>query len=100
MKEDPKSYIRFIHNSLSLCPGWGGASRLIQIVGRQNALQILLKAEKMNAHQAYDLGLVNSITTQDGLEGAFSFLEEYTRYNVNSTQAIKKLIASTNKEDG
>ena len=47
MKEDPKSYIRFIHNSLSLCPGWGGASRLIQIVGRQNALQILLKAEQV-----------------------------------------------------
>ena len=53
----------------------------------------------MNAHQACDLGLVNSITTQDGLDGAFSFLEEYTRFNINSTQAIKKLVASTTVDE-
>ena len=97
MKEDEKSYIRFIHNRLSLCPGWGGASRLIQIVGRQKALQILLKAEKLHAREACELGLVNSITTKEGLEGAFSFLEEYTQFNINSTQAIKKLVASSSE---
>ena len=45
MVSQEKSYIRFIHNSLSLCPGWGGASRLTQIIGRKSALRVMLGAE-------------------------------------------------------
>lgn len=94
MKEGEKSYIRFIHNRLSLCQGWGGASRLTQILGRKKALQVLLQAEKLHAAKAFELGFVDDILTGDALEGAKTFLSEYTQYNVNSTRAIKRLVAS------
>ena len=98
MKSGDKSYIRFIHNKLSLCPGWGGASRLTQIVGRKTALDVLLKAEKMHAPKAHSIGLVDDIIDGDALEGAKKFLEEYTQFNVNSTRAIKRLVASRKRE--
>lgn len=94
MKDGEKSYIRFIHNKLSLCQGWGGASRLTQILGRKKALQVLLQAEKLHAAKAYELGFVDDIITGDALEGAKTFLADYTQYNVNSTRAIKRLVAS------
>lgn len=94
MTSTEKSYIRFIHNKLSLCPGWGGASRLTQILGRKKALQVLLQAEKLSASNAHDLGLVDDIILGDGYKGAMTFLEDYTHFNVNSTRAIKRIVAS------
>lgn len=94
MTSTEKSYIRFIHNKLSLCPGWGGGSRLTQIVGRKQALKIMLQAEKLSAAKAFEYGIVDDIIQGDGMTGALRFIEEYTQFNVNSTRAIKKIVAS------
>ena len=83
MTNSEKSYIRFIHHRLSLCPGWGGGSRLVQIIGRNQA------------PKAYELGIVDDILTGDPMKGAKAFLDLYTDYNVNSTRAIKSLVASS-----
>lgn len=96
MVSQEKSYIRFIHNSLSLCPGWGGASRLTQIIGRKSALRVMLGAEKLSAAKAFELGLVDDIVTGDGMEGAKRFLFDFTQYNPTSSQAIKQMVASRN----
>ena len=47
MTNSEKSYIRFIHHRLSLCPGWGGDLRLVQVIERNQALKVLLQAEKL-----------------------------------------------------
>lgn len=95
MTNSEKSYIRFIHHRLSLCPGWGGGSRLVQIIGRNQALKVLLQAEKLPAPKAYELGIVDDILTGDPMKGTKAFLDLYTDYNVNSTRAIKSLVASS-----
>ena len=94
MTNTEKSYIRFIHHRLSLCPGWGGGSRLVQIIGRKEALKVMLQAEKLPAPKAYELGIVDEIIAGDGIKAAKEFLDVYTDYNVNSTRAIKSLVAS------
>lgn len=94
MTSTEKSYIRFIHNKLSLCPGWGGGSRLTQIIGRKKALEVMLQAEKLSAAKAYEYGIVDDIIQGNGYDGAMNFLEQYTQFNVNSTRAIKKIVAS------
>ena len=99
MPKTEKTYIRFIHNRLSLCPGWGGASRLVQIIGRKAALRVLLQAEKLDALSAYEIGIVDEIISGESLEAAKKFLEKYTQFNVNSTRAIKKLVASKNMKE-
>lgn len=100
MASQEKSYIRFIHNSLSLCPGWGGASRLTQIIGRKAALRVLLEAEKLSATKAHELGLVDDIVTGDGMAEAKRFLFEFTLYDPTSSQSIKRMVASRRGAEG
>ena len=41
--------------------GWGGANRLLRIVGRSRALMLLLTGDVIDAHRAFDLGLVDIV---------------------------------------
>jgi len=53
--------------NLGLIAGYGGTQRLIQYIGKSKAIELHLTADMINAHQALDLGLVNYVTTLDGL---------------------------------
>jgi enoyl-CoA hydratase len=47
--------------ALGLITGWGGTQRLPRIVGRSRALEMFIAAEKVNAHRAMQLGLVETV---------------------------------------
>lgn len=47
--------------ALGLITGWGGTQRLPRLVGKANALQIFVAAEKITATQALAMGLVDAI---------------------------------------
>src|SRR5258705_1845939 len=53
--------------NLGLIPGYGGTQRLVQLVGKGNALELLMSGNMIDAHKAKELGLVNHITTADTL---------------------------------
>lgn len=44
---------------MGVSPGWGGGARLVRLVGRQRALQMLGTAEKLNLNEAIQCGLVD-----------------------------------------
>jgi ethylmalonyl-CoA/methylmalonyl-CoA decarboxylase len=44
---------------MGLSPGWGGGSRLVKLVGRQKALEILLQCKRMNLTESLKCGLAN-----------------------------------------
>jgi enoyl-CoA hydratase len=46
---------------LGICPGYGGTQRLARLVGKGRALQLLLTAEMIDAHEALRIGLVNRV---------------------------------------
>src|SRR2546428_3055204 len=46
---------------LGIAPGYGGTQRLPRIVGKGNALFLILTAEMIDAQEAYRIGLVNKI---------------------------------------
>jgi ethylmalonyl-CoA/methylmalonyl-CoA decarboxylase len=52
--------IQFVHTRLGAAPGWGGAARLAQDVGRSSALKLLLLAEKLDADAIMRLGLAHA----------------------------------------
>jgi len=52
---------------LGVIPGFGGTQRLPRLVGVGRALQLLLSAEMIDAHEAYRIGLVNEIVGADRL---------------------------------
>jgi enoyl-CoA hydratase/carnithine racemase len=47
--------------ALGLITGWGGTQRLPHLIGKARALELFVAAEKLNAHQALRIGLVDAV---------------------------------------
>lgn len=52
---------------LGIIPGYGGTQRLIQLIGKGKATELLLTGDLINAEEAYRLGLVNYVTEPEHL---------------------------------
>lgn len=53
--------------NLGLVPGYGGTQRLVQLIGKGRALEMLLSANMIDAQTALQLGLVNHVVEPDDL---------------------------------
>jgi len=53
--------------NLGLIPGYGGTQRLVQLIGKGKAMELLMTAGMIDANEAKALGLVNYVTTADTL---------------------------------
>ena len=53
--------------NLGLIPGYGGTQRLVQLIGKGRALELLMSGNMLDAHEAKEMGLVNHITGVDNL---------------------------------
>ncbi len=53
--------------NLGLIPGYGGTQRLVQLIGKGKAMELLMSAGMIDANEAKQLGLVNYVTTADTL---------------------------------
>src|SRR6478672_1451436 len=49
--------------NLGLIPGYGGTQRLVQLIGKGKAIELLIGAGMIDAPEAKTLGLVNYVTT-------------------------------------
>lgn len=75
---------------LGLIPGYGGTQRLVQLVGKGKAMELLMSAEMIDAQEAYRLGLVNYVTAPgDLLNKANELMQKIIR---QSPQAIAGVI--------
>lgn len=62
--------------NLGLIPGYGGTQRLVQLIGKGKAMEMLMSAHMIDANEAKQLGLVNYVTTSETLlEHAIKILE-------------------------
>ena len=57
--------IRFVQVKMGLTPGWGGGAKLLRLLGKQKALQLLGKGEKVDLSYALQLGLVDGELPHD-----------------------------------
>jgi enoyl-CoA hydratase len=55
--------------NLGIIPGYGGTQRLTQLVGKGKALELIMTGDIITAAEAYQLGLVNLVVSQDHLLG-------------------------------
>ena len=53
--------IGFVQAKMGLVTGWGGGTRLIQLVGRQSALTLLSTAKVLSWREAIDIGLADAV---------------------------------------
>lgn len=53
--------------NLGLIPGYGGTQRLVQLIGKGRAIELLLTGNMIDANQALQYGLVNHVVSQEEL---------------------------------
>ncbi len=51
--------------NLGIIPGMGGTQRLTRLIGRANALRLILTGEQIPAQEAYRIGLVDAVVPGD-----------------------------------
>lgn len=71
-----KAQLGFTQGRFYLPPGWGGMTRLVELVGRSTALEWLGKQEIIDAETAKQQGLINHVVSSDDLE---SFTMEWAQ---------------------
>ena len=73
----------------AIIPGGGGTQRLPRAIPFRRALEVLLTGDRLNAQQAYDLGLVNRVVKP---EDVMSTAEELAnKINANGPLAVRAI---------
>jgi enoyl-CoA hydratase/carnithine racemase len=61
----------------ALCTGWGGTGRMVNQLGQARALDLLLTARILSAHEAQQIGLVQQVVADGvGLDTAVAHLAQ------------------------
>ncbi len=61
MVDHPKAVIGLTELNLGIIPGWGGTQRLMRVVGKAQALDMILFSKRLTAQEALKIGLINKI---------------------------------------
>jgi enoyl-CoA hydratase len=65
-----KAQIGLPEVSLGIIPGYGGTQRMVRLLGKGKALELICTAERINAAEAEKIGLVNKVVAPDQLLAA------------------------------
>eukprot|EP00605_Chrysophyceae_sp_TOSAG23-4_P002506 GSChrysophyteH1.ASY1.ANO1.2769.1 assembled CDS len=92
----PAPFIQSVHARIGAAPGWGGARRLVSIVGRQHALNMLGTSAKIYPEHAVDIGLVDSLYVadegEDCVEVGYQYLSPFLKQRYSgSVKAMKEI---------
>jgi enoyl-CoA hydratase/carnithine racemase len=86
---------------LGLIPGWGGTQLLTRLIGVHRALELILTAGRLDAAEAYRLGVVNRIRpAADVVPDALAWAEELTHRAPHALAAAKTAVRAAGTESG
>ena len=80
--------------NLGVPPGYGGTQRLVQLIGKSKALELLLTADVISAHSALEYGLVTDVVPMEDLIPRCK--EILNKIATKSPMAVAKVIACLN----
>lgn len=80
--------------NLGIIPGYGGTQRLVQLVGKGKAMELMLTTDMLTAEEAQQLGLVNHVTAPEDLIAKAE--EIINKIKTKSPSAVTGVIRSVN----
>ena len=93
--DTPETQLGMPESKLGLMPGWGGTQRLIEIVGVENGLPMLLDGEAISCSRALEIKLVDALLDANQCETQISkFISQLPRQS-ESTLLGQKLPVDT-----
>lgn len=81
--------------NLGLIPGYGGTQRLVQLIGKGKAMELLMTADMIKADEAKALGLVNHVFAAEELIAKTK--EILVKIQTKAPLALAKVIALVNE---
>lgn len=90
----PQARFSFAQTKVGLTTGWGGTARLVHLLGRSRALELLLTARLFDAPEAYRLGFVHRVLPpdEDSLTAALNWAAELNQLPATALAAAKALV--------
>jgi len=80
--------------SWGLLPGWGGTQRLPWIVGRSDAMKILMTGDIFDAAEAYRMGMVSEVYPADEfMDKSYGLAKKIAANGIDNIHYIKRCIA-------
>jgi enoyl-CoA hydratase/carnithine racemase len=67
MVNTEKARIGLTELNLGIIPGWGGTQRMMTVLGKKKAMDMILFSKKLNAVEALEIGLVDKLSTPENL---------------------------------
>jgi enoyl-CoA hydratase/carnithine racemase len=88
----PDAKLGFPQSRLGLIPGWNGAQRLVEAVGRSTAVKLLYSGETIGAADALRLGLIDELSDGQSAErqalGFVKRLESVAPLSLGATKSV------------
>lgn len=79
--------------NLGIFPGFGGTQRLSRLIGRNRAKELIYTAKMLSAQEAFDLGIINKLTSGADLLGeAEKTLREILKKGPVAIELAKKAV--------
>eukprot|EP00898_Chlorokybus_atmophyticus_P000704 jgi/Chlat1/1634/Chrsp127S00087 len=93
MSEDAR--VQFVHARMGLTPGWGGGGRLVQLVGRSAALQLLCVARPLKSVSAMELGFADHVAPRGStvLQAALDFARPILHHPLDAVVGCKAVVS-------
>ncbi|XP_030753526.1 ethylmalonyl-CoA decarboxylase-like [Sitophilus oryzae] len=80
-----------VQGKMGIITVWGGTTRLVNKIGQQKALHLLLSARILNAKECIDIGLaIKSVKSEDRFDEVLRWTREHTHLDVSVVRAYKK----------
>jgi len=83
--------------NLGIIPGYGGSQRLARLINTGRAMEYILTADMISADEAYRIGLVNKVYTQNELLD--KAIEMAKKITVKGQQAIRMAVKAVKAVD-
>ena len=90
--------IGFVQGRMGVITGWGGGTRLVQLVGHRRALDLLATSRQVPAQEALSMGLADaflqSSDSTDAMQQARQWLQSRLKFAPQVIHAMKHMVAT------
>lgn len=95
--------IGFVHRKMGITTGWSGGTRLVRLLGRHKALDLLLNGRQLDAIEAKSIGLVDEVypayeNQADLIQSCLDWLRPRIDGPLQPLREIKQMVHSADTE--
>jgi enoyl-CoA hydratase/carnithine racemase len=84
--------------TLGIIPGGGGSQRLARVMGKQRAMELVLTGRRIDADEAYRLGIVNEVVrSREWLERALELAQRIARRPPIAVRLAKQAVLAADE---